>query len=89
MESGHFQNILKKGVGFQNIWKIGTIFQNILKNYPPGAAFGGAPGRFAPWGGGFFEPVSKKSAPGDLGRGIFEPGSIDCPENLGYNPGLH
>ena len=33
----------------------------------------GAPPKAAP--GRFLEPVSKKSAPGDLGRGILEPGS--------------
>ena len=33
----------------------------------------GAPPKAAP--GGFLELVSKKTAPGDLGRGIFEPGS--------------
>ena len=45
------------------------FFETGSRNHP-GAAFGGAPGRFAPWGGGFLEPVSKNSAPVDLGRGI-------------------
>ena len=48
----------------------GAEFLETGSRNPPGAAFGGAPGRFAPWGGGFLEPVSKNSAPVDLGRGI-------------------
>ena len=66
---------------FEPGWKIplprsprADFFEPGSRN-PPGAAFGGAPGRFAPWGGGFLEPGSKRSALGDLGRGIFEPGS--------------
>ena len=44
------------------------------RNPPPqGAKRPGAPPKAAP--GGFLEPVSKNSAPVDLGRGIFEPGS--------------
>ena len=48
----------------------GADFFETGSRNPPGAAFGGAPGRFTPWPGGFLEPVSKNSAPVDLGRGI-------------------
>ena len=50
------------------------FFETGSRNPPPqGAKRPGAPPKAAP--GGFLEPVSKKSAPGDLGRGILEPGS--------------
>ena len=50
------------------------FFETGSRNFPPqGAKRLGAPPKAAPWR--FLGPVSKGSAPGDLGRGILEPGS--------------